>query len=66
MDTPEHQTDRHEARIRRIAGEAVRAAKGFDGWRAYEAAKGYVRREYGPHIDEYDAILNAITDRLGL
>jgi hypothetical protein len=64
MDTPEHQTDRHEARIERIAGEAVRCAKGFDGWRAYEAAKGYVRREYGTHIPGYDAIIDCIKDRL--
>jgi len=58
------QTDRRRSRIRRIAKEAVRHAKGFDCWRAYEAAKEYVRREYGPHVPGYDAIIDRIKDRL--
>ena len=49
--------------VRRIADEAVRRARGFTGWRAYEAAKSFVRREYPGH-DQYDAIIDAIQDRL--
>jgi hypothetical protein len=60
------QTDRRQGRIQRITREALRRARGHDGWRAYEAAKGYVRRQYGPHIPGYDAILRRITDQLGL
>jgi len=58
------QSDRRNARVHRIAREALRHAKGHDGWRAYEAAKRYVRREYGPHVACYDEIIDAITDRL--
>jgi hypothetical protein len=56
-------TDTHTPDVRRIADEAVRRAKGFSGWRAYEAAKAYVRREH-PSRDDYDAIIDAIKDRL--
>lgn len=51
--------------VRRIADEAVRRAKGFAGWRAYEAAKSYVRRQH-PNCDDYDAIIDAIKDRLDI
>jgi hypothetical protein len=64
MDTPEHQTDRHEARIQRIAHEALRRSRGHEGWDAYEVAKGYVRRQYGAHIPGYDAIIDRIKDEL--
>jgi len=58
-------TTTRDPEARRIADEAVRRAKGFSGWRAYEAAKGYVRREHpGARKDEYDATLDAIKDRL--
>jgi len=66
MPDPATQTDRREARVQRIARKAVRHARGHDGWRAYEAAKGYVRRQYGAHIPGYDAIMDHIKDRLGI
>jgi hypothetical protein len=49
--------------VRRIADEAVRRAKGFEGWRKYEAAKAYVQRQHPTH-DDYDAIIDAIKTRL--
>lgn len=56
-------TRQHQAR--RIATEAVRQAREFTGWTAYEVAKDYVRREYpGLRKDQYDAIIDAIKDRL--
>jgi len=58
------QTDRRRGRTRRIAKEAVRRAQGLEDWRAYEAAKRYVRREYGAHVPGYDAIIDRIKDRL--
>jgi len=64
MPDPATQTDRRRARIRRIADEALRRAKAFDGWRAYEAAKSHVRREHGTHVPGYDAIIDRIKDRL--
>jgi len=39
-------TTTRDAELRRIAEEAVRRAEGSEGWRAYEAAKSFVRREY--------------------
>jgi hypothetical protein len=66
VPNPQTQTDRRQARIRRISREALRRARGLDGWRAYEAAKGYVRREYGAHIPGYDAVLRRIIDELNL
>jgi hypothetical protein len=66
MPDLQQQTERREARIRRIADEACRRAKGFDGWRSYEAAKGYVRRQHGAHVPGYDAIMDHIKDRLGI
>jgi hypothetical protein len=66
MPDPQTQTDRQGARIRRITRKALRRARAHDGWRAYEAAKGYVRRQYGTHIPGYDAILRRITDELNL
>jgi len=56
-------TDAQDPDVRRIADEAVRRAKGFSGWRAYEAAKGYVRREHPQH-DQYEQIIDAIKTRL--
>jgi len=64
MPDPAHQTDRRRGRIRRIADEAVRRAKDFEGWRACEAAKQHVRREHGAHVPCYDAIIDRIKDRL--
>jgi len=66
MPDPTTQTERREDRIRRIADEACRRGKGFGGWRAYEAAKGYVRRHHGAHVPGYDAIMDHIKDRLGI
>jgi hypothetical protein len=58
-------TTTRDAELRRIAEEAVRRAEGSEGWRAYEAAKSFVRREYpGLRKEEYDAVINAIKDRL--
>lgn len=49
--------------VRRIADEAVRRAKGFEGWRKYESVKTYVRCQHPTHED-YDAIIDAIKHRL--
>jgi hypothetical protein len=58
-------TTTHDPEVRCIANEAVRRTKGFSGWNAYEAAKGYVRRKYpGLRKDKYDAIIDLIKDRL--
>jgi len=55
----------HAPEMRRIANEAVRRARGFDGWKAYEAAKTHVRRGYpGLRKDEYNTTIDAIKDRL--
>jgi len=61
-------TDRHEDRAGRWAREAVRHARssGRSGWRAYEAAKRYLRRTRGPHVANYDACISAICQRLNL
>lgn len=64
MPTPARQTERRRGRIRRIANEAVHRARGLDGWRAYEAAKHYVRREYSPHVPGYTAIIDRIKKQL--
>jgi len=56
-------TDTHDPTVRRIADEAVRRAKGFEGWQKYEAAKTYVRRQH-PRHEGYDAIIDAIKHRL--
>lgn len=56
-------TTTHDPAVRRIADEAVRRAKGFGGWRKYEAAKAYVRRQHPAH-EHYDAIIDAIKTRL--
>lgn len=53
----------HDTEVRRIAEEAVRRTKGFTDWRAYEAAKSYVRRQCPDH-HRYDAIIDAIKNRL--
>ena len=56
--------DRRQARVQRIAREAVREASASEGWQAYERAKQHVRREYGTHVPGYDAIIDEIKDRL--
>jgi hypothetical protein len=56
-------TTTRDPEVRRIADEAVRRAKGFEDWQAYEAAKGYVRRQH-PGREDYDAIIDAIKTRL--
>ncbi|WP_103021489.1 hypothetical protein [Salinibacter altiplanensis] len=65
MPTTTHGSEAKAGKVRRVAEEAARRAKEFDGWTAYEAAKGYVRREYpGLRKDQYDAIIDAIKTRL--
>jgi hypothetical protein len=65
---PATSADRREDRVRRWAREAVRHARssGRSGWRAYEAAKRYLRRTHGPHVPNYDACISAICQRLNL
>jgi len=58
-------TTTRDPEVRRIADEAVRRAKGFSDWRAYEAAKDYVRCNHpGLRKEQYDFVIDAIKDRL--
>ena len=66
MPTATHATSR-DTEVQRAVNEAVRQARGFDGWTGYEAAKQHAQRSH-PEVfaRRHGDITDTIKTRLDL